>query len=214
MQETTSKIYYPFNRSLALKVTYGHFATNHSHINYYIDMTMLKTRQLEAMATATAMAREYMTTTIVDTIVCMDGCEVIGAYLAEQLSSAGIMSMNTHKTIYIISPEYNLSNQMIFRDNTQPMVKNKHVLLLLASATTGKTIARALECITYYGGRIAGISAIFSAVDQINSIPVHSVFQANDLNQYETYEPHNCPLCKNGTPIEAMVNSFGYSRLN
>lgn len=177
-------------------------------------MTMLKTRQLEAMATATAMAREYMTTTIVDTIVCMDGCEVIGAYLAEQLSSAGIMSMNTHKTIYIISPEYNLSNQMIFRDNTQPMVKNKHVLLLLASATTGKTIARALECITYYGGRIAGISAIFSAVDQINSIPVHSVFQANDLNQYETYEPHNCPLCKNGTPIEAMVNSFGYSRLN
>ena len=31
-----------------LKVTPGHFATNHAHINYYIDMTTLKTRLSEA----------------------------------------------------------------------------------------------------------------------------------------------------------------------
>ena len=27
-----------------LKITPGHFATNHAHINYYLDMTTLKTR--------------------------------------------------------------------------------------------------------------------------------------------------------------------------
>ena len=31
-----------------LKATPGHFATNHSHINYYLDMTTMKTRQNEA----------------------------------------------------------------------------------------------------------------------------------------------------------------------
>ncbi len=34
--------------SLPLKVTRGHFATNHSHTNYYIDLTTVKTRASEA----------------------------------------------------------------------------------------------------------------------------------------------------------------------
>ena len=36
------------NGSVPLKVIHGHFATNHSHINCYLDMTTLKTRQSEA----------------------------------------------------------------------------------------------------------------------------------------------------------------------
>ena len=31
-----------------LRVAQGHFATNHSHINYYIDITYEKTRLSEA----------------------------------------------------------------------------------------------------------------------------------------------------------------------
>ena len=33
---------------VALKVMPGHYATNHAHINYYIDMTTMKTRTSEA----------------------------------------------------------------------------------------------------------------------------------------------------------------------
>ena len=71
-----------------MKVIPGHFVTPNSHINYYIDMTTMRTRQSEAKAAARAMASTYAATTIVDTIVCMDGMEVIGAYLAEELDSA------------------------------------------------------------------------------------------------------------------------------
>ena len=81
-----------------MKVIPGHFVTPNSHINYYIDMTTMKTRQSEAKAAARAMASTYAATTIVDTIVCMDGMEVIGAYLADELTQAGIMSMNAHKS--------------------------------------------------------------------------------------------------------------------
>ena len=31
--------------TLPLRVARGHFATNHSHINYYIDLTMTKHRR-------------------------------------------------------------------------------------------------------------------------------------------------------------------------
>ena len=34
------------NGSVPLKVIHGHFATNHSHINCYLDMTTLKTLSL------------------------------------------------------------------------------------------------------------------------------------------------------------------------
>jgi orotate phosphoribosyltransferase len=93
------------------------------------------------------------------------------------------------------------------------MIKGKNVLLLLASATTGKTIKQSLECIEYYGGTISGISAIFSATDSVIGFPVHSLFSTKDLPDYKTYPHDDCPMCKAGQRIEAIVNSYGYSKL-
>ena len=37
------------------------------------------------------MARDYEATTVIDTIVCMEGCEIIGAYLAQELTKGGVL---------------------------------------------------------------------------------------------------------------------------
>lgn len=198
-----------------MKVIPGHFVTPNSHINYYIDMTTMKTRQNEAMAAAKAMASTYSNnTTIVDTIVCMDGMEVIGAYLAEELTNAGVMTTNTHKTIYIYTPEFDSAGQMIFRESSDMMIRGKHVLLLLASATTGQTILRAAEAINYYGGTIAGITAIFAAPTKILGEQIHSLYKIKDLPDYRSYKADECVMCRNHIPIDAICNSFGYSKLN
>ena len=207
------KINHKTKRNISMRVVPGHFVTSHSHINFYFDMTTMKIRRSEAQAVAAAIAEQYSYSTVVDTIVCMDGCEVIGAYLAEALENAGIMSMNSHKTIYVVTPEINAQNQLIFRDNIRSAIENKHVLLLLASATTGKTISSSLECIQYYGGTLAGISALFSAVSEVEGQEVHSIFNASDVPQYSTYVSHECPMCRNAQKIDALVNSFGYSEL-
>ncbi len=194
-----------------LKVVPGHFVTPNSHINYYIDMTTMKSRQSEAMECARAIAEAYASSAIVDTIVCMDGTEVIGAYLAEQLTRVGVLSINMHQTIYIMSPEYNMSGQMIFRDNVKSMISGKHVLLLLASSTTGTTITRAVQSVKYYGGTIAGISAIFSAATKAMGVPIHSLFSMADLPDYKTFKPDNCAMCRQKEKIDAICNGFGYS---
>ena len=90
-----------------LKVTPGHFATNHAHINYYLDMTTLKTRLSEAQEIARSLSGLFLYDTVVDTIVCLEGTQVVGSFLAEELTSAGVLSMNAHKTIYIVTPEFN-----------------------------------------------------------------------------------------------------------
>ena len=170
------------NPNVFLRVTKGHFATMHSHTNYYIDVTTQKNRLSEAKAVAREMVSAYQANTIVDTILCLDGTEVIGAFLAEELTKDNYINLNAHQTIYVVSPEFVGGGQMIFRDNLTPTLAGKHVLILTASVTTGKSA-------------------------------VHSIFDPNDLGDYQSYKPHQCPFCQSGKKIQALVNSFGYSAL-
>lgn len=199
--------------NLQLRVSKGHYATSHSHINYYIDVTLTKFRLSEARAAAAELVREYKSTTIVDTILCLDGTGVVGTCLAQELTKSGFRTINAHETIYILEPEYNANSQIIFRDNTQGMIRGKHVLVLMASVTTGYTAKRALEAITYYGGTVAGVAAIYSAVSKVEGYPVKSVYTIQDLPGYASYDYRECPYCKAGQKIDALVNSFGYSQL-
>ncbi|MCR5007061.1 MAG: orotate phosphoribosyltransferase [Oribacterium sp.] len=199
--------------SLPLKVTRGHFATNHSHTNYYIDLTTVKTRASEAHMVAAKLVERYLFGLVVDTIICDEGTEVIGAFVAEELTKSGAMNTNAHKTIYIIKPEFNSNSQIIFRDNIKPMVRGKNVLILEGSVSTGKSINKVIEAVKYYGGKLSGVSAVFSAITSYNGIPVVSVYGTNDLPDYTFADYNDCPLCKAGKPIDGLVNSFGISMI-
>ena len=196
-----------------LRVARGHFATNHSHINYYIDITYQKTRLSEAKDVAHQLVTHFINNTPVDTILCLDGTAVIGTCVAEELTKNGFQTINAHKTIYVLEPEYNANSQIIFRDNIQPMIRGKHVLVLMASVTTGFTAKRSIEAIGYYGGKVAGVAALYRAVDEVAGYPVRSVYSIQDLPDYQSYDYHDCPYCKQGQHIDALVNSFGYSKL-
>ncbi len=213
MESRVIRIPSKVNANVVLRVIPGHFATTHSHINHYVDMTFLKARKSEAEGAAKILAQSYGMTTYVDTIVCMDGCEIIGAYLADELTRNGIMSLNSHKTMYVVSPEIHTGGQLIFRDNMQNMIKDKHVLLVLATASTGITVKRAVECIRYYGGIMEGAAALFSATDEVEGIRIHSLFTAEDIPEYETYHFTECPMCRRNEKLDAIVNSYGYSRM-
>ena len=94
-----------------------------------------------------------------------------------------------------------------------PMIAGKHVLVLAASVTTGFTVQGAVEAIRYYGGDPVGIASIFASVEECAGYPVASIFDTHDLPDYETYDSHSCPWCRQGKKIDALVNSFGYSSL-
>ncbi len=196
-----------------LRYARGHFATNHSHINYYIDITYQKTRLSEAKATARQLVAHFINNTPVDTILCLDGTAVLGACVADELTKSGFRTLNEHQTIYVVEPEYNANSQIIFRENIQPMIRGKHVMILMASVTTGFTAGKSIEAITYYGGHVAGIAGIYRAVDQVADYPVRSIYSVADLPDYKSYDYRECPYCKQGRQLDALVNSFGYSKI-
>ncbi len=201
------------HKNLYLRVSKGHFATSHSHINYYIDVTTQKARLSEAQALAKELVSYYNSNTVVDAVLCLDGTQVIGTCLAEELTNGNFMNLNAHQTIYVVTPEHTTGSQLIFRDNITPMITGKNVLILAASVTTGYTAQAAIEAIKYYNGAVAGVCAIFATVDECAGHPVYSVFDPKDLEGYASFPSHECPMCKKGEKINALVNSFGFSKL-
>ncbi len=212
MSELNVIKYITKNNNLHLRVAMGHFATGNRHSNYYVDVVSQKSRLTEAKAVAEELRNYFYSNTIVDTVLCLDGTEVIGTCLADSLTKADFINMNAHKTIYIMTPEL-VNGQILFRDNLIPMIKDKHVMVLAVSVSSGKTVETAIDAIKYYGGNVSGIASIFSTKEECAGYPVRSVFNPNDLPGYQTWAPNECPLCKEGKKIDALINSHGYSKL-
>ena len=121
------------NPKARIKILQGHFATGNSHINTYIDMSTVKTRHNNSRETAKELAKEYLMTTTVDTIVCLDETEVIGTFMAEILSDSTTMSLSSKNNISVITPEFSRMGEIVFRDNKQRMIRNQQALILAAS---------------------------------------------------------------------------------
>ncbi|MCL2018537.1 MAG: orotate phosphoribosyltransferase [Oscillospiraceae bacterium] len=197
---------------IKIAVIPGHFVTSHSHVNYYVDMSSLK-RQYRMCKEAARVFVSDFSDVPVDTVICLEGTQVIGAFLAEGLSEGPPHCVNAENNINVITPELNSNNQIIFRDNSQEIIWNKNVLILISSASTGRTIERCLECLAYYSGNLVGVAALFSAIDELNGISVKSIFYKDDFPVYESFSHSECPMCRDKKKIDAIINDYGYSKI-
>lgn len=213
MSELSTIKYASKGADLHLRVTPGHFATGSRHSNYFIDVTWPRARLSEARAIAENLCSYYRSNTVVDTILCLDGTEVIGACLANALSKGDFINMNSHKTIYVVTPELINGTQILFRDNIVPMIKGKNVMVLSATISSGKLTETAINSVQYYGGTVTAVSAFFSAIETCNGMEIKAVFTPADLPGYSNLPAHECPLCKQGVALDALVNNYGYSKL-
>lgn len=202
------------SRKVTIRIVEGHFATQHSHVTHFIDMTRVKSETVSARAAAGLFAERFSGEPV-DTVITLERTKMIGAFLAEDLAKSGL---NVNRNIAVITPEIT-KEKMFLRDNLVPYVKDRRVLLLTATATTGMTLKSALEGIAYYGGIPVGAATVFGGEfgDSIavngTPVPVERLFFAKDIGKYDSFASGKCPLCKKGVKVDAVVNSYGYSKL-
>lgn len=204
---------YPTNPKIEVTVHDGHFATRTCHKSHYVDVTPIKHDHLLAREAGLTLATRYLASTNIDTVVCLDGSEVIGSFLAWNLAKKDFRSINQDKNISVIPPEYDMNHQMIFRENILPMIRGKDVLVLISTVNSGATARRALDAVAYYGGRCQGIAAVFSTVEEVEGVPVFALFTPADIPGYVSAPAKECPLCAKGEKINALINSYGFSKL-
>jgi orotate phosphoribosyltransferase len=198
-------------KNLFLRVVKGHFMKSNGHMNYYIDVAKQKYRLSEAKAVAEELVEHYKDR-VVDTILCLDEMQVIGTCMAEKITAAGFMNVNENRPIHILTPEKISAGRFIFREETIPMIADKSVIILTSSVATGRTTSVAMDAVRYYGGTVAGLASIYSAVSECDGVPVCSVFDANDLDGYYCVPAHECPLCREGKNVDGVVTSYGFSK--
>ena len=56
-------------------------------------------------------------------------------------------------------------------------------------------------------------AAIFATIEQLGGLPVTALFNPKDLPGYASHDAQSCPWCRAGKRLDALVNSFGYSKL-
>lgn len=192
----------------------GHFITANAHINCYVGTSDIKHNHKISVDAAMLLAQYYVQHDIhVDTVLCLYETQALGAYLAHELQRANMLNPNPDSTVYVLGPEYDAQGNIIFRDNLRKLIDGKRVLLLISCITSGKTIERAMESVNYYGGEAVGISAVFSAIDEVDGVSVNSIFTKDDVPGYEAYPAHDCPLCRENKKVDAITNGYGYSLL-
>lgn len=77
--------------------------------------------------------------------------------------------------------------------------KEERVLIVEDVITTAGTVRELKDLVISYGGDVIGISSIVNRGDirEIDGIPVRSLVHLT----LSTYNPDDCPLCKEGIPI-------------
>ena len=201
------------NPKVTIQVIAGHFATDSSHRNHYIDITELKASSTTAKNAARQLAIPYLSNTQVDVIVYMDGTEILAAYMADELLHEGLGAVNAGSDIYLVTPMFTTDGRFIFHENVQEKILNKNVVLMVASMTAGATVNRILECLDYYGCKLVGISAVFSIAPEVDGRVIHSLFTHDDIPDYHFYKPSECEMCKQGIKLDAFMNSEGFTKI-
>ena len=207
-------ITYPKNENIFIHVMPGHFISANNHINYYVGTSDIKHNLNVSTQAAKLMAEYYSTNGIdVDTVLCLYETQALGAYLAQELSYSTMMAPNPDQTVFVVGSEYDAAGNLIFRDNLRRMIYGKNVVVLISCITSGRTVERAIESVRYYGGKVAGISSVFSMQSKISGVPVSSLFTTDDIPGYISYPSHDCPLCQKGVAVDAISNGYGYSKI-
>lgn len=202
------------NERIFIHAIKGHFVSASSHLNYYIGTSDIKHNHAVSVDAAVLLSEYYRHRDIdVDTVLCLYETQALGAYLAHELARPSMLRPDAGEEVYALGPEYDMSGNMIFRDNLKRMIEDKKIVLLISCITSGKTVRRAIESANYYGGNVVGISSVFSAEKEVDGIEINTLFTPQDIPGYKSSSPSACALCKDGVAVNALINGYGYSTI-
>ena len=213
MEERAYNVSLEKNPRIVMRVIPGHFTASSTHSNHYLDLSSLKSNALVARDVARELAIPYLSSTLVDTIVCMGRTEVIGAYLAEELLQSGQSVVNEGHEIYVVTPITNDIGTMTFQSSMVKHISNRNVILMTTWVLSGRTLDRASDFLGYYGAKIAGISSLFMVNVEKPEQKVNPLFTSDDIPDYRIYSPRKCDLCRSGLKLDAHTSSEGYTKL-
>src|SRR3989344_5805016 len=119
------------------------------------------------------------------------------AYHLSKLRKKEILAVFTEKL-----PDEN----QIFKRGYDTYVKNKKVLVVEDTTTTGGSVRRTVDSVKAAGGMVVAVCVMVNRDPKIvNDKAVGAPFHSLATYKFDSWEPVDCPLCKKGIPVNTKI---------
>lgn len=181
----------PADIGLLLETTgalrHGHFQLSSGlHSPAYLQCALLFEHPTHTTKLAQALAGLFPETAVEVVVAPALGGIILGYELARQLSARSIFVERDPQGKFALR-RFSLG-------------RGEHVLVAEDVITTGGSARETVEVVRHAGGEVVGVAAI---LDRSNGgarfdVPLRALL----ARSIETYPPENCPLCREGLPLE------------
>lgn len=182
---------------LGVLVVNEHFIlTSGRHASTYINKDALypHTRYVEYLFKLLA---DYFSSKKIEVVL---GPAVGGIILSHLV--ARHLSILTKSEVQALYAEKTANNEFVIKRGYKRLIKNKRVLILDDTTTTGKSLKKLVNVAINNGAEIVGVAVLCNrgGVTKATGGNISELFSLVNLN-LESWLPENCLLCKLGVPI-------------
>ncbi len=185
-------------------LTNGHFLyTSGRHGNAYVNKDAVYPHTAQIRALCAEMAEPFVDAKI-DTVA---GPTIGGVILSQWV--AHILSERTGHPVMACFAEERVDaageRERFFGRGYDTMIRGKRVLLVEDILTTGGSIQRVVEAVKKAGGTPVAVMALCNRGGVTGSAVGVERLEALCSLDLQSWEPENCPLCRQGIPINDQV---------
>ncbi len=109
------------------------------------------------------------------------------------------------KQILGVYTEKDVDKNQVFTRGYDKLVAGKNVLIIEDLTQTGGSVKKVIDSVHKAGGKVSGVCVMVNKDPQITSATIGVPFSYLAILEVPSYEEADCPLCKQGIPIDTRV---------
>ncbi len=182
-------------------LTDGHFVgTSGLHFDTYVNKDYLYPHTKETSRVCRLFAEKYKDADI-DVVVG----PALGGIIVSQWVASHLSEIYGKEVLGIYTEKASDSGQVFTRGYEKYVKDGKRVLVVEDIITTGISVLKSIKAVREAGGNVVGACAIVNKTRDLDKNIFDTKFETLADVFVDTYKVEDCPLCKNGVPINTNV---------
>ncbi len=179
--------------------------TSGKHGSSYINKDALYPHPSKISALCRLFA-EYFAQDRVDAVLA----PALGGIVLTQWTAYHLAQLNNKDVLALYAEKIEGTKDFVIKRGYDQLLAKRNILLLEDIITTGGSIKKVLELVERLGGNVLGLAALCnrSGLCGEEILPGKKFHALITLN-LPSWDPQQCPLCKQGVPINTSVGKGG-----
>jgi orotate phosphoribosyltransferase len=187
---------------LGALITNSHVVyTSGRHGSSYVNKDALYPHTAETAAACALIAAHFAGAGVEVVAGPTVGGVILAQWVAHQLPALP----NGERPLAIYAEEQGAGGARVFRRGYDALVPGRRVLVVEDILTTGGSARKVVAAVRALGGEVVGLGALCNRGGlSAEALDIPNFFALASLTLY-SYDPADCPLCRDGVPINTRV---------